>query len=311
MRVPLDTLIIGNGAGSCRNLGDVERLCKSEVVNRITFGPVTMEKREGNIPVPPGDVYYFNPLNRASVNSIGLKNDGWGSLRETIRTAVRMAHDAGKELWVQANCFSFEEFVQLPAKLFELGVDGVDINLGCPNIHDGGSQKPIFSYHPELSEQALMAVREGVGVSGSQKLSVKVSPVPDDIILPLGNAIVRSGIIREVVAINTLPNQEMLRPDGTQALAFRSDPDGPINNKGGEGGSDLVREHAVRVLRGLGEVLPPHIRRIGLGGIWTGAHLAEILDTGAAGFMCTTPFLENGVKHFDHLLLTVPESEPA
>jgi dihydroorotate dehydrogenase len=300
--VDLEKLIVGNAAGTARSLFEVDKLCNS-AVTRITVGSVTTEARDGNA----GTTYHFDPATLNSINSIGLKNIGIDKYRRgPLAAMVRAAHDAeGRKLHVSVAGFKVHEFSEMAEICFDAGVDGVELNLGCPNIHDDGVSKEIFSYNPELCEEIFDTMKIFAGQG--KEIGAKISPVPNEVLRPLAQAINRSTVITEVVPINTLPGQRMMLPDGKDALTYL--PPGvskEFKHEGGLAGAAL-REHGLRVVKGLRELLHQNTRIIGVGGIFTGAHAGEYLDSGADGFMCATSFIEYGVGIFTDILRELPQ----
>lgn len=285
----LSNIVIGNAAGTAHTTEDVRRLAES-AVTRITV-VITKEKREGN----RGETYYFDPATHTSLNSIGLRNEGmeWYHAAGKLRRMVEIAHDAGKELWVSVAGFSPAEFVELSEVCFLCGADGVELNLGCPNIHDGGVSKPIFSYHPEQVEAVLDQME--YFAFKRQRIGIKLSPVPDSIIKKLA-PIIRQSVVTEIVAINTEPHQEMFKPDGTPALSYLPPDGSALMHTGGQAGA-AVREASLRVLRTL-KVYLPDMPIINVGGNFTGQDMKDAFDLGAAGCQFATAYLEYGPQIF-------------
>lgn len=305
----LENLVVGNAAGTAKHMPEVEKLTRSGVT-RITVGSITKEEREGN----SGSTYHYDEESGASVNAIGLKNPGMARYQKILPQMVKMAHNADKQLWASVAGFAIIDFGTLVHECMFAGVDGVELNLGCPNVHDGGTQKPIFSYDPALSEKVLQHVRALIEYDGRHcNIAVKISPVPDEVILPLANAITRSGIVTEVVAVNTLPNKRLFLPDGRSVLAFKAPGSDEVKDTGGLAGTPLLEE-GLRVVRGMREHLPNYIKVIGCGGISKGKHLREYLDEGANGFECATAYLEQGPRVFSDIMekcFTLADAESA
>jgi dihydroorotate dehydrogenase (fumarate) len=283
MDLPKD-LIISNAAGIVKTLEHVEMMCRS-VATRIVVGSITKEPRTGNA----GNTYYYDEKTKASVNALGMDNYGIKKYREILPTMEQMARDSGKELWVSIAGFSSKEFAELTEACVECGMRFLKLNLGCPNIHDEGKTKPIFSYVPHSTAQVLAAVRDTLGRKANNvQIAAKISPVPDEILEELSFEIARSGIVTEVVACNTLPNQSLKREDGSEGLNFVAPGDTEKKHAGGGGGS-LVHKESLRVVEKLTYGwLPAHIRTVFAGGIHSGKTLARCLEEDIAGFECAT-----------------------
>lgn len=279
----LEKLIVGNAAGTARDIEHV-RLLENTAVTRITIGSITKEARKGN----RAQTYNFDPNTNSSVNSIGIKNEGmeWYHAAGKIHRMSQIAHDAGKKLWVSVAGFSTSEFAELSETAFLCGADGVELNLGCPNIHDGGKSKPIYSYRPEMVEAVLDEM--AMFAFQNKQIGVKISPVPDELIEPLAKIIRRSTVVTEIVAVNTLPGQVVAFEDGPYALNYYPQDSDELRHDGGLAGAPL-KVHGLRVVRMLKEFLPS-MPIIGVGGIFTGADAKEYLDAGATGFECGTSY---------------------
>lgn len=287
--IDLSRIVVGNAAGTVKTMEDVLTMCRSGAANRITVGSITMEPRDGNA----GEVYYYDERTRTSINALGIPGIGLERYGEALTYMVSAAHNNGKELWVSVAGFSPNDFSQLTLSCISCGVDGIELNLGCPNIHDKGERKPIFSYSPDLTANVLGVLW---GPWSTRKLGIKISPVPDDTLPDLARVIVESGIVTEIVAVNTLPNQTMEKEDGSQALNFIPPGGSEKIHVGGLAGAPLFPE-MLRVVRKLRELLPSQIRVIAVGGIFSGADALEPLQLGAAGFECATAYLTHGTPN--------------
>lgn len=126
-----------------------------------------------------------------------------------------------------------------------------------------------------------------------RKVGVKISPVPDTTLPLLVAAIVGSGVVDEVVAVNTIPDQQLKKSDGSPALSYLPPGGKEKLHTGGLAGEPL-RKEGLRVVRQLWELLPPDIQRIGCGGIFSGAHLALYLNADVDGIECATAYLGHG-----------------
>jgi dihydroorotate dehydrogenase (fumarate) len=286
-------LRIGNAAGTIKTVEDVDRACRSEALTDVTVGSVTVEERAGNI----GTTYAFDPATGVSVNALGLPNKGLTWYLKHLRHMRKRTQESKKRLRVSIAGFSPEEYGLLAERIRYAGADELEINLGCPNVWSAdGKQKPIVSYDPTSVSRVLGLVRQRIGMS--IPIAVKISPVPDDILPSLCDAIVSSGIVTHVAGVNTVPNQRLMI-DGKSALRFRSHdaPDDAVWNDVGGGAGTLVAEDCKRVIRYLDNHLPANIKSIAAGGISDGTHAAEIVVAGACGFQCATAYIEGGGPH--------------
>lgn len=296
----IENLGVGNAAGTVRTIEQVRKLARS-AVTRITVGSITKHAREGNMPIPGGHIYYFDDKTGASVNALGIPNVGIEAFGNMLDEMVSLAHAAdNKELWVSVAGFSPEEFVELATACFAHGVDGVELNLGCPNIHDGGVSKPIFSYNAEMVCEVLEYM-DAAFVGQGRRIGVKISPVPGDILVDLVHAVNRSMVVTDVIAVNTIPDQELKDKAGASALAYMPPGGDTVKKTGGLAGTPLRAEglRVVRELRSHSEKAKATLIRSTklwvVGGIASGADLMEYFrETDEIdGFEVGTAYYEN------------------
>ena len=147
-----------NGAGTCKLIdGDmgVKTLVRS-ATSAIVVGSITLEPRPGN----SGDVFFVN--NGFSLNSMGLPNPGADYYRKNLPEMVKLAHQARKPLFVSVAGFTHEEYADLTVLAFDGGADLVELNLACPNVWQGSSQKRIACFDSKLVSEILRTVEEKV-----------------------------------------------------------------------------------------------------------------------------------------------------
>lgn len=293
-------LIVGNAACVVKTLADVRRLCNS-AVTRIMVGSVTWQERAGNTPVPPGDVYYFNPDTQESGNALGLPNIGWQKLKRELPEMIALAHAHGKQLWVSLAGFTVDEYFAMADDAFELGVDGVQFNLACPNVHDQGAQKRMFCEQPDLVRRLLrMCHRYGFG---HQEIGIKISPTTNEQLVEELCDVVRTvgDVVTEVVGVNTEPNCTFVDERGVHRLAFRAPGSDAVLHVGGRAGAPL-KELALSTFRLYRKYLPPYVRYVYVGGVFIGADVLQPLREGAAGFECATALIQDGPRIFSDIL---------
>jgi dihydroorotate dehydrogenase (fumarate) len=298
----LEDLRFGNAAGMVKSLTDVELACQGPATE-VTVGSITLGgKRDGNKADPgKGRVYYCHPTEGWSLNSLGLPNMGLTEYARVLPDMVRMAHAAGKELRASIAGFSPQEYGILAKECAELGVDDVEINLGCPNVWGEEGQKPIASYHPELSAKILAEIRDKLPAK-ARKASVKISPVEDRaILLNLLGVFRESTIISRVVGTNTIPNQERLAEDGSSAISFNGG-----NHKGGLAGTGIF-EQSLKVMETVAYFFDGEMDVTVVGGISSSKTLQSHLRPGVTSFQCGTAYYEHGPRVFEEILIGLPE----
>lgn len=280
---------IGNAAGTCPLYVTVEEMCNS-AATRVMVGPVTTQERIGNTPVPPGDVYFYDPVTRESGNSIGLKNRGMNGWVEILLDAIAKIHAVGKEAWVTIVGESPAHIVELVLFCFACGADGVEINLACPNIHDGGKTKPLMCDDPVLMERIFLELLR-TGLKG-RKLAIKLAPTSDTTLIEEQcTAVINTDIITTVVATNTKGGQRFIR-DGVDMIAFKPQGSDEVKHVGGQAGAP-IHDHAVWQCREYRRRLPDYVEIIGVGGNFSGRDMHDfIVKAGTSGIQSATAVIE-------------------
>lgn len=127
------------------------------------------------------------------LNSIGLANPG---LDVFLKEKLPWLRTWRPPLIVSIAGKTVDEYVKLAATLDRAdGVKGLEINISCPNIQEGGLS---FGRRPETAAPLVKAVRQATGLV----LSVKLPPTGE--IVELAQAVEQAGA--DVLAlINTLP----------------------------------------------------------------------------------------------------------
>lgn len=306
----LSTMRFGNGAGSIKHMDEVIKACKGPM-SRIMVGSITKEPRIGNI----GDTYYFEPSKKWSMNSLGLPNMGIRAYENGVLQAMsQTVGEYGKELWSSVSGFSPQEYAHMTAACFRAGVDGVEVNLSCPNVWGTGGRKIIPALDWNLTYEIVAAIRVELSECWDtyrDHIALKLSPT-DDTELIEGLAIVAANTgIGSLTIGNTLPDQERFREeDGKPALSFRTDESDQVpKHKGGLAGSG-VKKANLAMVRAMRPLVPPKIRIDAAGGIFDGEDAYEYLEAGASGFMCTTGYFEFGNTLFEPILQKLSDTLP-
>lgn len=278
-----DDFAIGNAAGTARTMSDFEILLKTPVTH-IRIGSIREFPEAGN----KGRTYFFDPVTRESGNALGVPDalaiEGY---RPLLPQMVAKAHAAGKKVVVSVHASSAEQYARIAAFAFSCGVDEVELNLSCPNERLSSGPKIIPCYDPNYTETVLDVVRQHCP---GRLFEVKVSPIEDAIVPDLATVFVKSGIVRGVVGINTVPNQTFKNPDGSQGLDYIGQ-DGNRYHTGGRGGA-TVADESRRVQEAFVRILPKSIAYHAVGGIFDAADVKERVKGGARGVQTATALLE-------------------
>jgi len=299
-----------NAAGTCRTVEDAAVFARSACA-AVVVGSITLEPRAGN----PGTVFHSARPRGAgagpfALNALGLPNRGAAFYREHLPEMTEIVHQAGKPIVLSVAGFDTDEYAELAAVGARGGADLVELNLGCPNVWDGGRQKRVVCFDPVRSAAICRRVAAALsatvpagavpagavpagtvppGGSAPPRFGVKISPFSDPAALAeLAEALAAlagtAAAPAYVASANTFPN----------ALAFdergRSVTDVELAGLSGP----ALRPIALGQVRQLRALLPATIDVVGAGGISTGADLLDHLRAGASAAQAATAFWSRG-----------------
>lgn len=114
----------------------------------IVTKAVTLEPRAGN-PAPR-----IAEVDCGIVNSVGLENPGLPNFHKQILPKLKKVKT---RLVVNIAGFSLEEFIRLTEELSDNIIDGLELNLSCPNVSEGGV---ILGQSRKRVEQVTREVRK-------------------------------------------------------------------------------------------------------------------------------------------------------
>lgn len=277
--------VLMNGAYvKSKSTEDAKALVNS-AAGAVVIGSISVKPRKMN----PGQNYWLHKEQFFSLNSYGLPNGGIKYYKTALPEMVKIAHCHGKPLIANLVGFSNTEFVELISLAEKSGADIAELNLGCPNVWDGGYQKRIISYHASLVKETLDFIKQQ---KPKIKISVKISPLPPDILREVAKVIVDSDIVQIVTATNSYPNaavtsgakKDTLTQDALVGLAGRA-----------------LKPISLGVVKQLRQLLPKQIDIIGCGGISSVNDVKDFLDAGAKAIQIATALNEVGPSLFEIL----------
>lgn len=280
---------VGNAAGWCKSVDEVRHLAAS-AAQFIVVGSITVAERAGN----PG-----NTWNNVSLNSLGLPNPGIKRIAEVAREMITLARAAKKPIIMSAAGFEPREYVELATAAQELGFDGVELNLGCPNVADGGKRKPIASFDLHLTEEIVSLVIASVKWRPNFFVSVKVSPMSNPLQIVEMAASLSMFNIDAIVTQNTFPNGLLFNEDGSPQIQT---PD--KTGWAGFAGSAIKPMALGQVSqwrRALEKAPGRHAQNIdvcGVGGVSCGRDVYDMLHAGASVVQVGTAYFVGGAKIF-------------
>ena len=204
------------------------------------------------------------------LNAIGLANVG---LTRFLDEKVPQLESLGLPVFVNVAGTTVEDYATVAEALQEVDiVRGLELNISCPNVKEGGIQ---FGVDPSAVEEITAAIK---GVSGKNILIVKLSPNVTDITTTAAAA-VRGGA-DALSLINTFT-----------AMAIDIEKRKPIlaNATGGLSGP-AVRPIAVRMVHQVYTQVARDagVPIIGMGGIQYARDAIEFLLAGATGLAIGT-----------------------
>lgn len=273
---------VGNAAGWCKSVEEVERLARS-AASFIIVGSITLNQRDGN----PGNT--FNSEAFTGLNSLGLPNPGIEKLEEIGPEMVRIARAAEKPILVSIAASDPEEFGKLAERVERIGFDGIEVNLGCPNVVEDGKRKQIISYQSDLTRACLEAVL--LRVLPGCFVSAKVSPMDPERLHEIASAI-KDLPIDAVVTMNTIPNCLGFRADGKPLI------DTPDKTGYAGGSGQQVSAQALGQVHQWRRVLPTTIAVWGAGGIQSGDAVQQMQWAGASIMQVGTAHMIYGAEIF-------------
>ena len=191
------------------------------------------------------------------LNAIGLQNPG---VEYFMENDLPWLKKFDTKVIVNACGSSIEEYVELAKVLNTLDIDGVELNLSCPNVKAGCM---AFGTSYEGVKEVTSKVRKVL----DKPLIVKLTPNVTDIVEPAKGA--EDAGADAVSLINTL-----------LAMKIDIDKQRPVlaNNTGGLSGP-AIKPVAVRMVYQVAQAV--NIPILGLGGITTGDDVIEFMLAGA------------------------------
>jgi dihydroorotate dehydrogenase (NAD+) catalytic subunit len=134
-------------------------------VGAVALKGTTLHPRLGN---PPHRVY---ETPSGMLNAIGLQNPGVDAVVRTILPALDFAET---RFLANVSGSTLEEYVEVVRRFDDSPIDGMEINISCPNVKEGGVQ---FGNYPEMSARVVEACRKAT----QKPLITKLSPNQTDI----------------------------------------------------------------------------------------------------------------------------------
>ncbi|MDH3354241.1 MAG: dihydroorotate dehydrogenase [Chromatiales bacterium] len=223
-------------------------------VGAICLKGTTQDKRLGNAP----HRVYETP--NGMLNAIGLQNPGARHVVDEI--LPKLDFDETRFI-ANVSGSTIEEYVEVARIFNDSDIDGIEINISCPNVKEGGA---AFGNDPEMSAQVVAAVRAVT----DKPLITKLSPNQTDI-AENARRCIEAGTDAFAV-INTLMGMAIDVESRTTILG---------NNQGGLSGP-AIKPVALLKTHQVYQVCKGHnIPIIGQGGVNSAEDAIEFLIAGA------------------------------
>ena len=212
------------------------------------------------------------------LNSIGLENPG---IEAFCRDILPEAAKLPTSFIVNISAGTAEEYGEMAQMLDVEGVDGIEVNISCPNVKEGGI---VFGTDPRQAARVTQEVKKHT----KKPVIVKLSPNVTDI-TQMARAVEEAGA-DAVSLINTLTG-----------MAIDVEKRQPLlgNITGGLSGP-AVKPIALRMVYQAAQAVS--IPVIGMGGIQTGEDVAAFMLAGASA-------VEIGAENFANPRVVVEAAE--
>ena len=166
---------------------EYEGLLDFDKLGAIITKTITLKPKEGN---PPPRIC---ETASGMLNAIGLQNNG---VEYFVKEYLPYIKKLATPVIVSIGGETVEEYAEIAARLDkEVGIQGLEINISCPNVKAGGM---LFGQDPKLTAEVISAVRK----STTLPLIAKLTPNVADITL-IAKAAVEAGA-DALALINTL-----------------------------------------------------------------------------------------------------------
>ena len=223
------------------------------ILGSISFKGTTVEPRFGN------QQPRIAECSRGLINSVGLQNPGLKAVKE--KELPELAKIYSKPVIANVSGFSLEEYVECAKAMDEEEQVGIiEVNVSCPNVHDGGM---AFGVLPETAAEVTRAVKAVT----TKPVYIKLSPNVTDIVA-IAKACEEAGA-DGICLINTLLGMRINLEKRQPVIA---------NKMGGFSGPAIFPV-AVRMVYQVAHAV--NIPVIGMGGVERARDVIEMMMAGA------------------------------
>lgn len=220
------------------------------------------------------------------LNAMGLPNQGY----EEFSREIEMIKET--KVPVIANIFGFtkSDFIEVARGMEKAGVDMLEINLSCPHrLEEGKISLEFIGQNASKTKEITKAVKDAVGIPIIVKLTPNVTSIS-----AVAEAAIEAGA-DAISAINTV-----------RALHIDIERQAPVlsNIVGGMSGWP-VKPIAVRCVAEIALMIKERnfdVPVIGVGGVWSGEDVIEMMMAGAKCVQIGTAIMYRGYGIFNELV---------
>ena len=253
MRTPLVLL------SGCVGFGDEYSRVEGfslEDIGAVCLKGTTREARLGNAP------HRLAETPEGLLNSIGLQNPGMDHVVDTVLPSLDFTET---RYIANVSGATIEEYADITRRFDDSPIDGIEINISCPNVRAGGME---FGNDPHMSADVVGACRRVT----SKPLIIKLSPNQTDI-RANARACIEAGA-DALAVINTVAGMAIDAESRAPVLGgFQGGLSGPAIKP-----IALLRVHQVyQEIQTMGRSVPI----IGQGGVVNATDVLEFLIAGA------------------------------
>ncbi|MEO5367285.1 MAG: dihydroorotate dehydrogenase [Magnetococcus sp. WYHC-3] len=235
-------------------------------VGAICLKGTTLEPRRGN---PP---HRLAETPSGLINAIGLQNPG---ARHVVERILPRLTGLPTRLIANIAGSTVEEYGQVAAIFDHSAVDGIEVNISCPNVKKGGA---AFGADPDMAARVVETVRRNTG----KPIIVKLSPNVTDI-AAMARVVMAAGA-DALSAINTL-----------MGMAVDVERRRPVigNLQGGLSGPAIRPVALLKVWQVYAEAGPRGVPIIGQGGVENAEDVLAFMLVGARAVGVGTAMFRN------------------
>ena len=232
-----------------------------EEIGAIVTKTVTLKKREGNS--TPRVIETTGGM----VNSIGLENKG---VKHFIQNILPETKKYKTNIIVSIAGKDKKEIREIAKEVGKLDVQGIELNLSCPNVEHKTSKFKLMAQDPDVVREIIRAIRKIIKIPLFAKLTPNVTDISE-----IAKAAQDAG--SDAVSLVNTFSAIVIDPYEMKPI---------LGNKVGGLSGPAIKPMAIKAVWDVyGKIKIPII---GIGGIMTGLDVAEFMLAGASAVQVGT-----------------------